>query len=176
MDKIINGFEKNNYKIIEKISFQNKNGIVAEHNEVFNYKTGKNKRAYFLEGTPYQIGKLLGLLAEEEINLVTNKFLFTIIKTYLCYIDDNKKWVFNNIPKFVWNWLTNYVIKETSKLIKFMPDHIINEFNGIVDGCKEKNSDTTVSLEKLVAVNYGFDFLQSQLYNPNTKLIYSRIW
>ena len=139
MSNIEKGFEENNFKVIEQINYESKIGIVAEHNEVTNYKTGKFKKAYYLEGTPYQMGRLLGSLAEEEINSVTSKFLYSIIKSYLCYIDNNRKWVFNKIPHFIWNWVTNYVVKETSKLIETSQDHIIDELKGIVDGCMEKN-------------------------------------
>ncbi len=39
-------------------------GILAEHRTAYNYDTGKKKAAYYLEGTPYERGYLLGLLAE----------------------------------------------------------------------------------------------------------------
>ena len=59
-----NAFEHDGYRIKKTINEFGRTGIVAEHKTAANYDTGVKKKAYYLEGTNYEMGYLLGLLRQ----------------------------------------------------------------------------------------------------------------
>ena len=41
-------------------------GVRADHHRARNYETGQPKQAYYVEGTPYEMGWLIGKMAEPK--------------------------------------------------------------------------------------------------------------
>ena len=54
---------------------EEKIGMIAHHTSAENYDTKESKKAYYVEGSPYEMGYLMGYMAEEEISEVTTKFV-----------------------------------------------------------------------------------------------------
>lgn len=50
-------------------------GVAAEHTGARNFRTGRPKRAYYLEGSPRVMGRLLGALAEDDVSRMTNGYV-----------------------------------------------------------------------------------------------------
>ncbi|MGI6621957.1 MAG: hypothetical protein ACOX4T_02205 [Acetivibrionales bacterium] len=89
--KLEEALDIDGYRIVEYISKFGRLGVVAEHKTAFNYDTGEKKRVYYVEGTHYEMGYLLGFLAEEQIREMTGDF--TDQTGFI-----NKTWVEKNCP------------------------------------------------------------------------------
>ncbi len=155
-DKAAAGFERDGFKIIEKIEKFNRTGIVAEHKTAFNYDTKKKKRAYYLEGTSYQMGYLMGLMAEKEISRMTNDFIRKVIPDFVNsgsqrgIIEDSLLSLVDGLFKDTFNEL---------------PYEIREELHGIHEGCKEADPETRVDMKRLYVLNSGIDILCSIVYS-----------
>jgi len=58
------GFE---VRLQDECMDQNRMGIILRYRSATNFDTGEVKRAYYVEGSPYQRGYLMGWMAEPEI-------------------------------------------------------------------------------------------------------------
>ena len=65
--RLTNAFHRDGFEVKSIVSKFNGFGIMAEHRTAFNYDSGQKKKIYYLEGTHYEIGYLIGMLAENEI-------------------------------------------------------------------------------------------------------------
>src|SRR5208283_3077546 len=58
-------------------------GVTAEQTGARNFRTGKPKRAYYLEGSPGVMGWLLGALAEEDVSRMTNEYVRNVAFAFI---------------------------------------------------------------------------------------------
>lgn len=158
---LTSAFEKDGYVIDSIIIFQEKRGIRATSTTSVNYETQEPKVVYYLEGTGYQMGYLLGQLAHEEIELMCTQFLDGIIEAFL-RPGSVKPY------KSLFSKLMSDYLQQNDKIIsRCIPQELMNEMVGIVTGCKHKNPNTAVTFKKIFALNVGIDFLLAQVYNIN---------
>ena len=70
INKLIEAFKQDNFDVDENkgiLQFERKVGIVATHKTAINSNSKEKKKAYYVEGNHYQMGYLMGLMAEQEI-------------------------------------------------------------------------------------------------------------
>ncbi len=162
--RLTNAFNKDGYEVKRVVTKFNRVGIMAEHKTAFNYDTGQKKKIYYLEGTHYEMGYLLGLLAENEIADMTGQFTDKIAFRFI-----GSK-ILERI-KLLGETLT-YVISVLSKAeFTKMPQDVKDEIQGVFEGCKAQNPVTKVSLERLITLNLGFDIILSMVYSGNFLLM-----
>jgi hypothetical protein len=67
--------------------------------------------------------------------------------------------------------LINLTMPRYQKAYAFgaLPEELVDEMRGIVDGAKSANSKTEVTWERVVTVNYGFDSLMAIFYTGHIK-------
>ena len=138
----------------------NRIGIAALHKTAKNYDTGQKKSCYYLEGSPYERGYLLGLLAEPEIEDMAVKFTDNVIFDFIGLEFFNR---YPKLQKLVVSLL--YELSESTWLS--MPQHVHEEANGVFDGCKRSNPRTDVTKQRLAVMNVGFDVLCAMVYTGN---------
>lgn len=152
-------FADDGYEIVQEVAFQGKRGLKAQSRTAMNYETREKKTVYYVEGSHYQMGYLLGQLAAAKVETMTTRFLDSIIPSF-----------FNSSvaqPKHEWLWkLAIDLLEDLDKKMRaVVPPPLLEEMQGLVDGCHAVNSKTTVNFDKIFALNIGVDFLLSIVYN-----------
>ncbi len=151
-------FRKDGFETRKIVTRFNRTGICAESRYASNYDTGVPKRAYYIEGNRYEMGYLLGLLAEKEISSMSNEFAKKVVFNFIgTNIEEKIKVLQDILMKIVFS-LSKKEYEEQSKSVR-------DEIKGIFDGCKSSNPETKVSIEKLVVLNLGIDILCSRIYS-----------
>jgi hypothetical protein len=132
-------------------------GLMARHMTAVNYDTNEKKTAYYLEGTPYERGFLMGLLAEPQIADMAVNFAENIVFDQIGLDFLNR---FSLLKKL----LVELVYELTQSAWLSMPAHVHDETAGLLDGCRRSNRGTKVTLQRLIALNAGIDTLLALVY------------
>jgi hypothetical protein len=120
--------------------------------------SGSRKKAFYLEGSPYRMGYLMGSLAEPDISRMCEEF--------------NKRVVFDfldiHLPKeleeILGELLKEIIALMSDSIPQDLPSGILDELKGLEDGCRAANDRTRVSREGLGVLNYGIDGLLAFVY------------
>lgn len=157
--KLINAFQEDGYTVEAIIvEFNDKIGIRARSNTAINYDTKQPKKVYYLDGDFYQMGYLLGILAEPDVKQMCVDY---IDKFVISFIKDDKTERSSLIAKILSEILISIVRKLKPEDI---PPMITQEMNGILDGCKKINPFTKVTNDRLMTLNFGIDILLSLVF------------
>jgi len=158
-DELTQAFAQDGYDVVQNLNFQGKRGLEAQSRTAQNYETREKKTVYYVEGSHYQMGYLLGQMAAAKVETMTTKFLDSIIPSFF----------HSNVtqPKHEWLWkLAIDLIEDLDKNMRaVVPQPLLDEMHGLADGCRAVNSKTTVSFDKIFTLNVGVDFLLSIVYN-----------
>ncbi len=157
MDDLKKAFENDGYNVVATAEKNGKRGIRAESKTAVNYETKKPKAVFYVEGGAYEMGYLTGVLGHEEAEEMITIFLKNIMPTFL-KTDPNKK-------KWMWALGLKLLKWRCKRMKKDIPQYLQDEMHGLVDGCKSVNSKTKVSFNSVFALNVGFDYLLSAVYN-----------
>lgn len=155
--RLIEVFKSEDFEIGKIVSFKGKHGIVAHSKAAFNYDTGKPKRVYYLEGNAYEMGFLMGSLAEEEVSRMTSDYANKVVFSFIGSKSLEK-------AKQIQRAFLKIVYEFSKKAWKSVPDEIKDEIQGIYDGCVSRNTKTKVDMEHLIVLNIGIDILCSRVY------------
>lgn len=155
--RLFRAFTADGFQVKKWAQIEGKLGMRAEHATARNYDTGQKKASYYLEGTPYERGYLLGLLAEPEISDMAVKFVDNIVFDFIGL-------EFLNLFPLLQQMLVNLIQALSISAWISQPEHVHDEVNGILDGCKKSNSRTQVTQARLSVMNVGIDVLCALIY------------
>jgi hypothetical protein len=155
--RLVNAFKKDGYEVKKIVAEFGRVGIAAEHKRAYNYDTGKKKRAYYLEGTNYEAGYLMGLLAEREIHAMSSDFTNNMVAKFV-------KDAFSKRGNLLQEFLVSILYELGRANFRELPKNIRDEIQGIYDGCKKFNPKTRVDMKHLLTLNAGIDILCSIAY------------
>ncbi len=156
--KLAEAFAADGFRVVKRAFTQSGGmGLMAKHLTAANYDTGEKKAAYYLEGTPYDRGYLLGLLAEPAVADMAVSFADNIVF-------DQIRLDFLN--RFTWlqKLLVALVEELTQSAWKSLPAHVHDEAAGLLDGCRKSNAKTKVTMSRLMVLNAGIDSMLALLY------------
>jgi hypothetical protein len=149
-------------------------GMIARHRTATNYDTGERKRAYYVEGTPFEMGYLMGRLAEPEIDRMTDEFIDNVLWSMLKAVSGQKTKDDETTRGLPLLDVHNTLVRVIHRMIRFrhvkkaVPAALKQELKGIVKGCEaaavRKNRTTSVTEKELWVLNAGFDCLLSIAY------------
>jgi hypothetical protein len=161
--KLTDSFAKDNWKVESiVIEFGDKIGIMAHHTTATNYDTKQPKKAYYLEGSHYEMGYMLGLLAAADIERMAIDFAELIV---ISFINGDKTSRSPFIEKILGDLLIEIVEELAEDMNPTLPYEFKQEMLGILNGCKKANPRTKVSADHLFALNMGIDILLSIIYS-----------
>lgn len=133
-------------------------GVKARHATARNRDNGKRKTSYYLEGTPYERGYLLGLLAEPEISDMAINFVDNIIFDFIGL-------EFLNRFPFLQKLFVTLIYEFSQSTWISQPPHVHDEVRGMLKGCKKSNPHTRVTLSRVMVMNVGIDVLCALIYS-----------
>jgi hypothetical protein len=156
----------------EVVIYHDKIGIRATHQTATIGTSGEKKKAFYVEGDHYEMGYLMGQLAEPEIadmcknftKLVALAFVGADIKRFRPL-----KWLAGLILEIFAYWFAGNIYPD-------VPARYKRELEGVFEGCQARaraeGRDTEVSWADLWVMNFGIDALLSFVYtggwNPST--------
>lgn len=161
--KLTDAFQKDHFTVKMTVTpFENAVGMMAEHQTAINYDTKQHKKAYYLEGSPYQMGYMMGLLAEPEITRMVRDFTNLIVFSFFNHDKvSNKNWVARALGALV-----NEIIEDIANDQHLtLPKELMEEIKGILDGCKVANPASKIREDRLWVLNVGVDILLALIYS-----------
>jgi hypothetical protein len=164
-EKLKSAFEHDGYKVFEPVVYtpdKKCRGIYAEHKTAKNYETRKPKKAYYVEGTPFQMGYLVGVMAPKDVERMTEEFMEKIIPDFVAPgLPDE---IGKPLGDFLGKIGTNFTYKRHLENRRDIPKALREEMQGIVMGCRKADPNTKVTFKKLLCLNAGIDAILSILY------------
>lgn len=157
---LMDAFARDDFEVVKVVKKFNGVGIAAESKSVTNYDTGQRKKVYYLEGSGYEMGFLLGSLAESEISSMTVEFADKVVFSFI-----GSK--FLEKLKLLQDALVFLIYELSKKAYAALPQELRDEIQGLYDGCRSVNAATKVSMERLTVLNTGVDVLCSMVYTGN---------
>jgi hypothetical protein len=145
------------------LNYENCLGVRAEHKTATTGDDSNNKKkAYYIEGDPYQMGFLMGLMAEREIETMSVRYVDNVIPEIinLDILPKNQP-VINYIKKALMDRFGQACI---DKMENDVPEEYQDEIEGIVKGCETVNPNTGVNKPDLWSLNFGIDLLFAYLF------------
>ena len=170
-------FDRDGFDIADcgRFTHNGRIGLIAEHRTARNYDTGQRKRAYYVEGTPYEMGHLIGQMAEPEIDRMTSQYIDEMVRQLIhgasyehAPNDDREAPARLNeglplIPMHAPLVNTVYRRMKLRGLLDAVPVRYHEELAGIVDGCRAaaelRKRRTSVCMKELWVLNAGIDYL-----------------
>ncbi len=172
---IFQAFAADNFQVTREYILPNgKRGYCAEHLTAKNVVTGQKKRAYYVEGSSYDMGYLMGYLAPDDVEKMGTDFIQNIIFAFFkdnpdeCFIIRFFKWIFKLIiQKYISSWIYDLSVE----IFKDIPYQYKQEIQGIADGysdaCNDAGRNPKVDYNDLWVLNVGVDCLLAFIYAPN---------
>lgn len=160
--KLIEAFNKDNFQLDKDhdvFLYNGRIGIRAHHNDVVNTLTGEKKKAFYVEGQPHEMGYLLGMMAEPDINTMCTEFNKNIVLDFI-NLKIKEKWLRELIGSFI----EDVVAELTKRIQPDIPDSFKQELQGLCDGCKYINPGTKVTEKDLWVLNVGIDAILAFVY------------
>lgn len=132
--------------------------------------TGLPKRAYYVEGTSYEMGFLIGLLDEPSVAPLTydyvNKFFPALIVPDLAQKLANTSW-WESFEVILGSFLVEKSSDQFYSHQHLFPSYFAQEMQGVADGAKSANPNTLVTYPRVVALSYVLDFVLAHAYSGN---------
>lgn len=154
-------FAQDGFTVVNDLALPSgKRGYLAESNDAFNHGTGQKKTAIYVEGSAYEMGFLIGALAEARVAEMTGKFIDNIL---IDFIDPNLPQWFTTVIGTI---LKDIVSRYATRVGPTVPAEYKLEMHGVVAGCQHVNPSTTVTYDDLWALNTGFDVACAWVYAP----------
>ena len=156
------------------VRFRDRVGIKALHRTATNYDSGVPKAAYYVEGTPFEMGFLLGRLAEPEIDRMTETFIDRVFGAMIREAIHGERLDFlgSQGPKVL--RIHGLLIGLVREMVRRrgvqadVPGRFHREIRGILAGCREtarlEDRSTSVTEEELWVLNAGLDCVLSRSY------------
>ena len=154
---LADAFEKDGFEIEKTVTWSGRKGVAAVHKTAVNYDTGKKKRVYYLEGTGYEAGYLMGMLAEPDVEAMAVDFADKIVFAFI------GSRLLEKI-KLLQEALIFIIYEHVKGMVPDLPQEIRDEIQGLYEGCKAANPHTRVTPERLIALNMGMDALCAMVY------------
>ena len=125
----------------------------------------RRKMAYYVEGDPYEMGYLLGRMAEPEVERMCTEFNERIIFEFIDANFRNHRLgeILGESLEIVLYWLSGNIYPD-------VPDEYRRELEGVLAGCREANPGTKVDWQGLWVLNVGIDAMLSYVYTGNVPI------
>lgn len=136
---------------------------------------GPRKRIFYVRGTPYEMGFLMGQAAPIEVEALCTTYLHHIAPQFVSESFDLSMRVaplfYQSAYEMLLGALGHLLISGTNEAFRValehqdIPSQYLEEMRGLVDGVASTQLVTAVTLERVIACNYGMDYLMSQIFS-----------
>jgi hypothetical protein len=138
-------------------SYQDGICIRATHRTATIGETENRKLAYYIEGNPYAMGYMLGYMAEPSVRRMCDDYVPNMILSFIRR-GWREKGLLTRIITMALRIATYWI---TGNIYPDVPWQYKVELEGLLEGCRAANPNTTVNWDELWLLNFGFDALLS---------------
>jgi hypothetical protein len=136
-------------------------GLVVPHKTAVNAKSGKPKKAFYIEGDSAAMGYFMGRLAEPDVKLMAVDYVDHVILSFLNIKTPPTGGVLNSIQELLVKMMRTLALE----MRRSIPPEYVEELEGVLKGCTEANPNTEVTYAGLWALNFGVDCALAHLYS-----------
>lgn len=165
--------------VTQWVSYQGQRGARAESKTATVLSTGEPKYVLYVEGTGFQMGYLVGLLAPKETNMMCEDYLEHIVPELIVPEWDHKlanDTIYHAVIDLLRDFLMNGSNESFDKYypLGVFPEELVQEMKGLVAGVQASSSpSSSVNLRSLVTLNYGMDFLMANVLHGKLPFLLS---
>ncbi len=191
-DRIAKAFADDGWRVSEKVVTRTgSRGFFVEHTSATTLDSGKPKKAYYVEGSAFEMGYLHGALSAKIGDA------YQTCSTYLHHMPLNlldetwdqemaaqcEGWVpgqsqepviasgyamscetYEALLDGIEKWLVSATRASYDRENEKIPPDLIEEMKGYVSGAQEYDANAGCTFNKMLYLNYGIDVLMSSLY------------
>jgi len=160
--EIWSAFDGDGFVVRKTATWEGMRGYMAEHKTAVNTVTQRPKQAFYVEGNGYQMGHLIGQLAEKDVRRMTTTFRDKVVLSFIApnLTGLSHEAAYQTLLHGVMEWCRRVYGRYRDDV----PEPLWQEMQGIVDGCRYGDSASPVSYEDLLTINVGVDVLVSAIY------------
>ncbi len=137
-------------------------GVLGVSRTAKNGVTGAPKKAIYVEGDNFQMGYLLGVLAESDVARMTAEFAHNIAFAFIHLSDVEHST--SPLAVLLKDLVVDIVFEVSQAMKPDIPLEYVEEMEGILAGCTAANRETQVTWKDLWALNCGVDCLLAHVY------------
>jgi hypothetical protein len=130
-------------------------GICIPHRTAQDQHSNRAKRLYYLQGSHFEMGYLLGLMAEKDVARMAVDYVDNVI---FDFAGDKGK------HPFLGTIIANFIYRLAAVAKAHLPPELNAELYGIYAGCVTADPSTKVLVRDLLVLNYGVDVILSLVY------------
>ncbi len=130
-------------------------GMCVPHTRAKDEHSHRAKRLYYLQGSNFEMGYLLGLMAEKDVARMTGDYVNNVV---FDFAGDKQKHM------FLGTLLSDLIYRLAVFARARVPKEMTAELYGIYAGCLTADPKTTVIMRDLFVLNYGVDVVCSFIY------------
>jgi hypothetical protein len=130
--------------------------------------SARRKQAYYVEGTGFDRGWLLGFMAEAEASRMCAEYVPNVIFDFLS-LPGLMKCDFPPIRKMK-RAIIEAIAKDSLSKREGIPQEYIDEIKGLVEGAAAADPLTKVNFNDLWALNFGIDCLVAHIYSQSLRI------
>ena len=153
-------FRKDGFEVVRRTEKDERLGILARHTQARNSRTGAPKRAFYVEGDGARIGWLIGAMAEPDVARMAGEFIDNVAFAFFGSGPMSEE---DTLPRLK-DIIVRIISSASERMLPDIPQQLLAEIDGIVDGCRAANPATSVRRERLLALNLGIDCLLAHIY------------
>ena len=161
-------FAQDGFAVVARSS-ANGTAVLANSTTAFNLRTGNPKRAFYARGSPYSWGRNVALLAYDDLVAAAGAFLQKIPLALIApaWVEKHSGWAVKELEKIIDDILTTSTSKAFDVAVAdgSIPSSVVDEMQGLVDGAQQMDKNTIVTIDKLKAINYGFDVITARVFS-----------
>ncbi len=155
-------FESDGYAVRRTETFQGRRGWRAEHHTARNTRTGRPKQAFYVEGSGYEMGYLIGLLAEPDVRRMATDFTDSVVPAFISpeLTGLGRKAAVQDLLTVVKVGCEAFYLLHPNDI----PPALQDEMRGMADGCRATDPASPVTYQDLLTLNAGIDCLVAVAY------------
>lgn len=163
-------FHRDNFTVTRWVTFNGSRGAEAHSLNATFLNTGAPKKAFYVEGSAYEMGYLTGVLGYAEAEAMVTKYLDGFIPALILgnvqrRLENDSAWeAFEARIGAVLVHIVNTSYHEQVGSDTW-PETLLQEMRGVVDGARSVVAATNVTYERLVTINYGFDLVSARIFS-----------
>ena len=146
----------------------------------------QDQRIIYVRGTPYELGFLMGMLCHQEIEEICTVYIPHMIPHFISEDFDRRMKcepiLFQLAYKVLLEIITDIIVRDSVVYFQAsldqgsIPGEYLRELTGIYEGCHAKQTMSHVSMSRLIAANYGLDYLMITLLSGRLFRQIETIW
>jgi hypothetical protein len=136
---------------------------------------GDPKRVYYVQGTPFEQGYVMGLMAPDKVTRMCTTYLNHTAPQFVAESFDvamraapmAHQMIYEGLLDFLTDLMTEQAVHHFQLAMEAgqVPDWCVQEMHGLVAGVRAQHAVSVVTWERIVSANYGMDYVMALVFS-----------